>query len=299
MAKIYNTYEEYLKSTNVNIFKLDTMLLQEFYMKELVSKVFIIELANGDKISLNFSENDFCHLIVFSYFGYDCGQGRSILVNNPRNIKDFSKHKDFSILLNRIKYFRNIVDVLTAPKVFLYRAENYPEFNYKSIYFAVAYVDGRVLKVGIAKNKNNSFYGETYLVDLNQEKYNYYLKEEMSAQTEFSEPLNYLYLPNAAVLKAGAFNLISERFKLRKLHPNSHLYTSGKHIPDFPGRSWSAELIKAGELKKGTQYNIISRNHPLTPEQIKKKYGLRDGGDLYLIFTQSAGGKQILRCTPV
>ncbi|HAV02521.1 MAG TPA: methyltransferase, partial [Chryseobacterium sp.] len=70
-------------------------------------------------------------------------------------------------------------------------------------------------------------------------------------------------------------------------------------IPDFPGRSWSAELIKAGELTKGRQFNIISRNHPLTPEQIKKKYGLRDGGDLYLIFTQSVGGKQILRCTPV
>ncbi len=132
-----------------------------------------------------------------------------------------------------------------------------------------------------------------------QPSFNFYVKEEISAQPEFSEPLNYLYLPNAAVLKAGAFNLISERFKLRKLHPNSHLYTSGKHIPDFPGRSWSAELIKAGELKKRTQYNIISRNHPLTPEQIKKKYGLRDGGDLYLIFTQSVGGKQILRCTPV
>jgi len=132
-----------------------------------------------------------------------------------------------------------------------------------------------------------------------QPSFNFYLQEEISAQPEFSEPLNYLYLPNAAVLKAGAFNLITERLNLKKLHPNSHLYTSEKHIPDFPGRSWSAELIKAGELKKGTQYNVISRNHPLTPEQIKKKYGLRDGGDLYLIFTQSVGGKQILRCTPV
>ncbi|EOU1998070.1 hypothetical protein C4D26_11000 [Clostridium perfringens] len=178
MAKIYNTYEEYLKSTNVNVFKLDTMLLQEFYMKELASKVFIIELANGDKISLNFSENDFCHLIGFSHFGYDGGQGWSILVNKPKNIKDFSKYKDFSILLNRIKYFRNIVDVLMSPKVFLYKAENYPEFNYNANYFAVAYIDGRALKVGIAKNKNNDFYGETYLVDLDQEKYNYYLKEE-------------------------------------------------------------------------------------------------------------------------
>jgi len=132
-----------------------------------------------------------------------------------------------------------------------------------------------------------------------QPSFSFYIKEEVSAQPEFSEPLNYLYLPNAAVLKAGAFNLISERFNLKKLHPNSHLYTAEKHITDFHGRSWSAELIKAGELKKGAQYNIISRNHPLTPEQIKKKYGLRDGGDLYLIFTQSVSGKQILRCTPV
>ncbi|MDK0888080.1 PBECR4 domain-containing protein [Clostridium perfringens] len=181
MAKIY-TNEQYLNTTNVNVFRLNTEILQKFYLNNLVSSVFIIELANEEKISLNFSENDFCHLIGFSHFGYDGGLGWERLKETPIPITSFTRYEDFKMLLNRIKYFKNILDVLTAPKVFLYKAEDYPEFNYKSIYFAVAYVDGRVLKLGLVKNKNDDFYAETYLVDLNQEKYNYYLKEENLVQ---------------------------------------------------------------------------------------------------------------------
>ena len=52
-----------------------------------------------------------------------------------------------------------------------------------------------------------------------------------------SEPLDYLYEPNASILKAGAFNSIAYDFKLQKLHPNSHLYTSHNLVEGFPGRT--------------------------------------------------------------
>jgi hypothetical protein len=119
--------------------------------------------------------------------------------------------------------------------------------------------------------------------------------EEENAHAEYSEPEKFIYIPNNPILKAGIFNLISEKFRLKKLHPNSHFYTSNEKIYDFPGRIFEMEVIDAKQIKKKNQFNIISKNHPLKPEEIKKKYGLKDGGESYLIFTQSKKGKIILK----
>jgi hypothetical protein len=125
--------------------------------------------------------------------------------------------------------------------------------------------------------------------------FSYSFKEEENAHSEYAEPDHFIYIPNHSVLKAGVFNLISEKFALKKLHPNTHIYTSSEKIQNFPGRILNMEPIEAKQIKKKGQYNIISKNHPLTPEQIKKKYGLKDGGENYLIFTQSVKGKIILK----
>ncbi len=119
--------------------------------------------------------------------------------------------------------------------------------------------------------------------------------EEENAESEYSEPEKYIYIPNNSILKAGVFNLISQKFGLKKLHPNSHFYTSNEKKGDFSGRILEVELVDSKNIKKKEQYNIISKNYPLKPEEIKKKYGLKDGGDQYLIFTQSKKGKIILK----
>lgn len=118
---------------------------------------------------------------------------------------------------------------------------------------------------------------------------------EKEAVSEYSEPLQYLYIPNNAVLKSGGFNSISEHFNLKKLHPNTHFYTSDDLRTDFPGRILRIEMIESKAVKKGEKYNIISKNYPLTPDEIKKKYKIKDGGEHYLIFTQSLKSKIILR----
>lgn len=125
--------------------------------------------------------------------------------------------------------------------------------------------------------------------------FEFYFGEEENISSEFSEPLQYFYIPNNAVLKSGAFNLISSQFNIKKLHPNTHFYTSNQLIESFPGRSLEVQTIDAKELKKGDQFNIISKNHPLSPEEIKKKYKLKDGGTRYLLFTQTQKGKIILK----
>ncbi|AZI23749.1 methyltransferase [Chryseobacterium taklimakanense] len=125
--------------------------------------------------------------------------------------------------------------------------------------------------------------------------FEFFFGDEESAAAIYSEPEKYLYIPGNALLKSGAFNLISERFNIKKLHPNTHLYTSNEFVEDFPGRVLETEAVDPKSVKKGEQYNIISKNYPLKPEDIKKKYKLKDGGNQYLIFTQSQKGKIILK----
>ncbi|MGG1922374.1 class I SAM-dependent methyltransferase [Chryseobacterium sp. NRRL B-14798] len=128
-----------------------------------------------------------------------------------------------------------------------------------------------------------------------EETFTFRFGEEETAESEYSEPEKYIYIPNHSILKAGVFNLISLKFGLKKLHPNSHLYTSTEKIENFPGRILEMESVDSKSIKKKGQFNIIAKNYPLKPEEIKKKYGLKDGGDQYLIFTQSKKGKIILK----
>ena len=98
----------------------------------------------------------------------------------------------------------------------------------------------------------------------------------------------WIYEPNAAILKAGAYKLVAQRFGLRKLDVNTHLYTSKTLVPDFPGRIFKALPFREG-LGVGSQANVLVRNYPLTAEQLKKKLHLRDGGTAYVIGCRVAG----------
>jgi len=129
-------------------------------------------------------------------------------------------------------------------------------------------------------------------IDLNKRKYDlsFNYNEINNKQNRYtSEPQKYLYEPNSMILKSGAFNLICDRYKVNKLNPNSHLYTSDKLI-DFPGRKftvlnimiYSKKTLKKLSLK---QANITTRNFPLDVKEIRKISGLKDGGNYYLFFT--------------
>jgi len=115
----------------------------------------------------------------------------------------------------------------------------------------------------------------------------------------FSLPKKYLYEPNAAILKSGGFNEVSEHFKIDKLHQHSHLYTFDDLI-DFPGRRFEIKHIipfDKKQLKKlvpTQKANITTRNFPQTVAQIRKKTGIKDGGNQYLFFTTDIHNKHIV-----
>jgi hypothetical protein len=113
-------------------------------------------------------------------------------------------------------------------------------------------------------------------------------------------PFAFIYEPNAAILKAGAYKLVGARYGLQKLDVNTHLYTSERLVTDFPGRKWKIEQVVRdrkdlpAELK---QANVLTRNYPMTPDQLKKKLHLRDGGTAYLIGARIQGKPTVLRAT--
>lgn len=115
----------------------------------------------------------------------------------------------------------------------------------------------------------------------------------------FAPPKTYLYEPNAAILKAGLFNSVSNAFKLDKLHPNSHLYTSQELI-SFPGRTFRILKIEVADKKKllalipSKKANITTRNFPQSVQEIRKKFSLQEGGDLYLFFTTNQDNKHVV-----
>ena len=104
---------------------------------------------------------------------------------------------------------------------------------------------------------------------------------------------HFLYEPNAAILKGGAYKLVSERFGLQKLDVNTHLYASDKLVEDFPGRVWKTSPLPSPKERVISQANVIVRNYPLTAEQLKKRLHLRDGGTAYVIGCR-VNGKPVL-----
>ena len=129
--------------------------------------------------------------------------------------------------------------------------------------------------------------------DMRTDRFFFSPADEKQAQLTIATDIQqYIYEPNAAIIKAGAFRLISERYGVHKLDINTHLYTSNTCLSDFPGRIWEVvEEIKEPkkQLDKSARYSIISRNYPFTPEAIRKKYKLKDGDECYLLALRHQG----------
>lgn len=144
-------------------------------------------------------------------------------------------------------------------------------------------------------NTSNTYSGGT-------EYFSFKISQEKSAETTLNTPKHYLYEPNAAVMKSGAFKLVSEQYKLDKLDINTHLYTSVDLIKDFPGKIYkinSTHPYYKKTLKRligGQKANLKTRNFPEKIEAIKKYFKISDGGDNYLFFTCSLEGKIAMQC---
>ena len=131
--------------------------------------------------------------------------------------------------------------------------------------------------------------------------YSFFKSEEQCTINYTSDIKDFIYEPNASVLKAGAYKSIAFRFGMEKLHPDSHLYTSETLIKNFPGRIFklvSAFSFNKKEIRENLgaikQANLSIRNFPGTVDELRKKLKLKDGGEIYLFATTLFDERKVL-----
>ncbi|MBP5649928.1 MAG: SAM-dependent methyltransferase [Bacteroidales bacterium] len=132
------------------------------------------------------------------------------------------------------------------------------------------------------------------------ETFSFMMKEEVGALPTYAKDVKkYLYEPNAAILKAGAFKSLALRYRLEKLHPHTHLYTSDIQLETFPGRCFQVAKVlsvkDALRLKdEMPKANVSVRNFPLSAEELRKKLKLADGGEVYLYGTTMEKDRKVV-----
>jgi len=209
---------------------------------------------------------------------------KDCLPNIPENLELLFK-KTNKILLK----ISPMLDILSAIN----------ELNFvKSVHIIAVENDVKELLFILEKNYTQQIDIKTINFNKSEiEKFNFTFQNETLAT--YSEPKKYLFEPNSAILKAGAFQQISAQLNIDKLHQHSHLYTSNNLI-EFPGRRFKIEHVISYNKKKihnlipSKKANITTRNFPETVAQIRKKTKLKEGGKQYLFFTTDVNNKHIV-----
>lgn len=118
------------------------------------------------------------------------------------------------------------------------------------------------------------------------------------------EEMLYLYEPNASLMKAGCFSVLSERYGARMLSKNSHLFVSREPIAAFPGRSFRIIAVSSFNKKELKRYlsgitkaNIATRNFPISVAELRKRLKLKDGGETYIFATTLSDESHVLMIT--
>ena len=216
---------------------------------------------------------------------------KDCLPNVPENLDSYFKNSDAVLIktaplldltagLSELKYVKTIHIVAVENEV------KELVWELKKNYFG----NVNIKTVNILKDKMETFH---------------FILNDNSTLPNFSLPQKYLYEPNSSIMKSGGFDEVGLFFNLNKLHKHSHLYTLKDLIP-FPGRIFEIQNTFAynkSEMKtflEKTQANITIRNFPDSVEIIRKKWKIKDGGNVYCFFTTDVNNhKIVIICTKI
>ena len=108
----------------------------------------------------------------------------------------------------------------------------------------------------------------------------------------------FIFEPGKALMKAGAFNLISERFGIAKLGRSTHYYTTcskdAAHALKPYGKVY--EILECRQLnkrsmkdlsKKYPKAEVTARNIEMDTDTLKKKMGITSGDDAHIFGLKS------------
>ncbi len=168
--------------------------------------------------------------------------------------------------------------------------------NVKEIHFVATLNECKECLIVLEKGFSSE--PKIFTVNDNQE-FEFYMSNERNFEAEFYDGKNldgkFLFEPNVAVMKSGAFKVLTKDFKVKKLHPSSHLYISEIDICDFPGRRF--KIVKCGSAKDFREIktaNLAVRNFPEKADILKKKLKIKDGGNIFLFATTLKNGEKVI-----
>lgn len=191
---------------------------------------------------------------------------------------------DIQLVLNKLTHLQKVevVALQNECKEVLYQLDSYKKDNF-SEKININTINLHDTNSKNEKNKENRL-----------EQFSFLMNEEKEIFIDYSvknEIQTYLYEPNVAVLKAGAFKSITKKYQLNKFSTNTHLYTS-KHLEDyFIGKIFKIiEVIpfskKEVKRKFGKGFfNVVTRNFPISVKDIRKQFSISEGKDEFLFFT--------------
>ncbi len=193
-----------------------------------------------------------------------------------------------------------ILDLGNVSQVYVVAVEN----EVKEVLFLIqSYTNinaGRVLNPASVENTEEVILKAINLSKTPSTTLSFTKSEEKNSSIKLGSPKQYLYEPNAAIMKAGGFRFVAQHFDLQKVAPHSHLYTSEELVKDFQGRVFKIVAVCKLDKREISKYlsenkaNITIRNFPLTVQQIRDKLKLSDGGSEYLFATTDSQNQKIV-----
>ena len=186
-----------------------------------------------------------------------------------------------------------MLDIKSALKIFK---------NTKEVHVVAIKNEVKELLFLLEKGYSNEAYVKAINLQTTQPNFKFKISQEKTTIV-YQEPMNFLYEPNAAILKCGAFKNIAIHFKIMKLGQHTHLYTSLRITKDFPGKIYKIHKIipyKKHNIRReitGRKANIKTRNFPNKTKEIKKEYKILDGGNQFIFFTTSDKRKYVIICS--
>ena len=173
--------------------------------------------------------------------------------------------------------------------------------NVSQVYVVAVENEVKEVLFYLQKNKSNEvILNAVNLTKNNSTTLTFTKSDEKNAIIKLGFPKQYLYEPNAAIMKSGGFRFVAQHFDLQKVALHSHLYTSEELVENFQGRVFKIITVCKLDKKEISKYltdkkaNITIRNFPLSVQLIRDKLKLSDGGNEYLFATTDAQNQKIV-----
>ncbi len=152
-------------------------------------------------------------------------------------------------------------------------------------------------------NKNADFQIVTKNIKANSEEtyIGKYSRERALKPLFVSEIEQFLYEPNAALMKSNLYNSLCYDFGVKKLARETNLFTNSYPIENFPGRSFKVLNIipyQPKKIRKELEHiksaSITVRNFTISAMELRKSLKIKEGDKIFIFGTTLSSNNRVI-----